>query len=106
MRMTRLSDAEEIRIGNQLAAQYAVANLDAEQRATEQYLQRVTGVLKLQKPSWEPVPAADCPTLRVPQRLPAHADEADPCQRVGMEDPVGAKCRHFSRANASHLTLA
>lgn len=41
MHMTRISDAEEVRIGNELAARYADQELDAEQKATEQYVQRV-----------------------------------------------------------------
>jgi len=45
MRLTRISDAEETQIGNQLAAQYASAGpaKTAEERALEQYLNEVGG---------------------------------------------------------------
>lgn len=45
MRVTRISDAEEVCIGDRLAAQYAITNLDSEQNATEQYIQQIGGVL-------------------------------------------------------------
>lgn len=40
MRVTRISDADEVRIGNQLAAQYSVP-LNPKQKATEQYVQKI-----------------------------------------------------------------
>jgi predicted Zn-dependent protease len=45
MHMTRISDAEEVRIGNELASRYANRELDAEQRATEQYVQNLGAAL-------------------------------------------------------------
>lgn len=45
MHMTRISDAEEVRIGDELASRYADQDLDAEQRATEKYVQKVGAAL-------------------------------------------------------------
>lgn len=47
MRLTRLSDDEEIAVGNQLAQQYAVANtrLIPKEQALERYIQRVGNTL-------------------------------------------------------------
>jgi len=39
MHMTRISDADEMRIGDELASRYAGEDLDPEQKATEQYVQ-------------------------------------------------------------------
>lgn len=49
MRLTRLSDEEEIAIGNQLAQQYSVTStkLPAEERALESYVQRVGNTIAL-----------------------------------------------------------
>ena len=43
MRLTRISDAEEMQIGNQLAKQYAAPSPNPEERALEQYLNEVGG---------------------------------------------------------------
>lgn len=43
--MTRISDAEEVRIGKQLAAQYTASELDPEQKAMQHYVQTVGAVL-------------------------------------------------------------
>ena len=48
MRMTRISDTEEIRIGNGLASRYGAPVLDPEQKATEQYVQKIGAVLASQ----------------------------------------------------------
>jgi predicted Zn-dependent protease len=45
MHMTRISDAEEVSIGNELASRYADWELDPEQKATELYLQKIGAVL-------------------------------------------------------------
>ncbi|HEY3704534.1 MAG TPA: M48 family metallopeptidase [Terracidiphilus sp.] len=45
MHMTRISDAEEVRIGNELASRYADRDLDAEQKATEQYVEKIGAAL-------------------------------------------------------------
>jgi predicted Zn-dependent protease len=49
MKLTRISDQQEIRIGDELAARYAndAADFTAEQRALQQYVQRVGGRLAL-----------------------------------------------------------
>jgi predicted Zn-dependent protease len=41
MRMTRISDADEVRIGDELASRYVDEELDPEQKATEQYVQKI-----------------------------------------------------------------
>jgi predicted Zn-dependent protease len=45
MHLTRISDAEEVRIGDELASRYAERELDPEQKATEQYVQNIGAVL-------------------------------------------------------------
>ncbi len=47
MRFTRLSDAEEIAAGNELASRYSAGDLSAEEQATEKYLQKVGANLAL-----------------------------------------------------------
>jgi predicted Zn-dependent protease len=49
MRFTRLSDAEEIEIGNELAARYAVGSesLTPEEQGEERYVQKVGGLVAL-----------------------------------------------------------
>jgi len=45
MGMTRISDADEMRIGKQLAAQYAASDLDAEQKAMQHYVETIGAAL-------------------------------------------------------------
>jgi predicted Zn-dependent protease len=45
MHMTRISDADEMRIGDELASRYAGEDLDPEQKATEQYVQKIGAAL-------------------------------------------------------------